>query len=186
MSRADHGNSSEEARWVCAAQAGDTAAFRQLIDAYERRLYYFLRRFLPRTDQVLDVLQEVWLTLFRRLPALREPAAFRVWLYQVAHDRVVSVIRKERREQDVVAEYSSQLSDESAPLDLSTENAELVHRALAVLSADHREAIVLHFLEDMKLEEMADVLGVPAGTVKSRLFYARQALRRELERLGHE
>lgn len=186
MTRADAGCASEETAWVLAAQQGDTAAFRSLIDAYERRLYYYLRRFLPNTDQVFDVLQDVWLTLFRRLPTLRQPGAFRVWLYQVAHDRVVSVIRKDRREQDVVADYGTQLGDEADELDLHAENAELVHRGLEALSPDHREVLALFFLEEMKLDELAQVLGVPAGTVKSRLHYARNALRRELERLGHE
>src|SRR5437588_12641577 len=87
----------QERDWVLRARGGDADAFRRLVDAYDRRLLYFVLRFLPDTDRALDVLQDVWLTLFRRLPGLRAAEAFRVWLYQVAHDKVVDAVRRDRR-----------------------------------------------------------------------------------------
>src|SRR5436305_5538759 len=93
----------QEYALVVRAQRGDTGAFRALVDQYDRRLLYFVLRFLPDAERALDVLQDVWLTLLRRLPGLRAPGAFRVWLYQIAHDRVVDVLRRRRREQEAQA-----------------------------------------------------------------------------------
>src|SRR5687768_5473884 len=89
----------DEASLVLRARDGVTAAFRVLIDRYDRRLLYYVLRFLHDADRALDVLQDVWLTAFRKLAALRAPEAFRVWLYQIAHDRVVDHLRKQRREE---------------------------------------------------------------------------------------
>jgi RNA polymerase sigma-70 factor (ECF subfamily) len=174
----------DETAWVLQARAGDAAAFGHLVDRYDRRLLYYLQRFLPRIEQALDVLQDVWLTLFRRLPDLRHPQAFRAWLYQVAHDQVVAAIRKDRREREAVAEIAP-WRERTEELDLSVEQAEFVHQALAALSNDHRSVLTLFFLNDLTLEEIGTALRLPLGTVKSRLHYARRALRRALERLHH-
>ena len=176
----------QERSWVLRARAGDTEAFRRLVDAYDRRLLYFVLRFLPDADRALDVMQDVWLTLLRRLPELRAPEAFRVWLYQIAHDRVVDVVRRDRRDEEALqalaASCNGSADDHESPLD----QAEFVHHALEALSAEHREVLLLRFLEGLSLEEIAAATRVGTGTVKSRLHYAKLALRREVERLVHE
>lgn len=181
-----------EAVWVLQAQRRDPAAFARLIDCYERRLLYYLRRFVPDADRVLDVLQDVWLTVFRKLPELRSADAFRTWLYRIAHDRVAGQVRADvRRERAYEAARShhrgATADDAGDPGEAcaSAENAALVHRALPALSVDHREVLALRFVEDMTVEEIAAVTRAAAGTVKSRLHYAKLALRAELERLSH-
>ncbi|GIW82358.1 MAG: RNA polymerase sigma factor [Gemmatales bacterium] len=175
-----------ERECVLRAQAGDTEAFRRLVTAYERKLLYFILRFISDADRALDLLQDVWLTVFQRLDQLRSAAAFRVWVYQIAHDKVVSWIRRQRREREVYEELQDS-AEKATPDDGEAEfdNAELVHRALPALSQEHREVMVLRFLEDMSLEEIAEALRCRPGTVKSRLHYARLALRKEVERLMH-
>ena len=74
----------QEVQWVRAARGGDTDAFRRLVDAYDRRLLYFVLRLLPDADRALDLMQDVWLTVLARLPALRPPEAFRCWLRRSA------------------------------------------------------------------------------------------------------
>ena len=185
MSSSDEVGRLQEQLWVLRAQRGDADAFRHLVDAYERRLLYFVLRFVNDADDALDVLQDVWLTVFRRLPRLHAPGAFRVWLYQIARARAVTLVRGERREARALDEVRGSVEAEQAGEDLSFENAELVHRALQALSLDHREVLALHFLEDLRLEEIAEVLHCPLGTVKSRLYYAKRALRHEVERLAH-
>src|ERR1700740_420677 len=101
MSTEAMASTDQEQAWVRAAQQGDVAAFRCLVDCYDRRVLYFVLRFLPDSHQALDVMQEVWLALFNRLPSLRAPAAFRVWLYQIAHDQVVSQLRRQRRQEKI-------------------------------------------------------------------------------------
>jgi RNA polymerase sigma-70 factor (ECF subfamily) len=176
----------QERLWVRAAQRGDTEAFRRLLDRYDRRLLYFVRRFLPDVHQAFDVMQDVWLTVFRRLPALRAPEAFRVWLYRIAHDRVVSVLRRCRREEEVHANWRDHHADATdGGHELTFDSAELVHQALERLSPEHREVLLLRFLEGLSVEDIARAVGCGAGTVKSRLHYARQALRHHVEKLSH-
>jgi RNA polymerase sigma-70 factor (ECF subfamily) len=104
----------QERRWVLAARRRDPAAFRRLVDAYERRLLYFLLRFVPGAEDALDVLQDVWLTVYRRVPSLRAPEAFRVWLYQTAHDRAVSHVRGQHRQARAREELQEQRAAEAA------------------------------------------------------------------------
>src|SRR5262245_60701986 len=189
MIPAERANPEQEMEWILRALSGDADAFRRLVDAYDRRLLYFVRRFIADTDRALDVLQDVWLTLFRRLPGLRAPEAFRVWLYQIAHDKVVDVLRRDRREekaQEILrAAYFPADNGDGGHEDL-VDRAEFVHHALQARSKEHREALLLRFLEGLSLEEIATALRCSLGTVKSRLHYARQALRREVERLVHD
>jgi RNA polymerase sigma-70 factor (ECF subfamily) len=176
----------QERLWVRAAQNGDTEAFRRLLDVYDRRLLYFVRRFLPDAHQALDVMQDVWLTVFRRLSALRAPEAFRVWLYQIAHDKVVSLLRRHRREEEVYANLRNHQADAvDDNHELIFDRAELVHQALEQLSPEHREVLLLRFLEGLSVEDIARAVGCGAGTVKSRLHYAKQALRQHVEKLSH-
>lgn len=174
----------EEQLMVLLARQGNGDAFRGLVDRYDRRLLYFVRRILGESDGAFDVLQSVWLTVHRKFRRLKSPEAFRVWIYRIAHDRAVTELRRRTRRpvlfEDVAAvEPIVETGSEQAAF----ENAELVHAALRDLSIDHRRVLTLHFLEEMPVEEIAEVVGRPPGTVKSRLHYARTALRRRIEEL---
>jgi RNA polymerase sigma-70 factor, ECF subfamily len=177
---------SPEREWVLRARRGDVDAFNRLIDLYDRRLLYFILRFVPDGETALDVLQDVWLILFRRLPRLRAPEAFRVWLYQVAHDRVIDLLRRRRREAQAHEVLRNGLVDYEDGPEERLEQVELVHHALDRLSPEHREVLLLRFLEGLSLEETAATLRLPQGTVKSRLHYARLALRRQVETIDHD
>jgi RNA polymerase sigma-70 factor, ECF subfamily len=171
----------EDALSVAAVQAGDMAAFTDLIRRYERPLLYYLRRLVPHGDTALDVHQEVWIDVFRVLPNLHAPEAFSVWLYQIAHHKAARFIRNEIRREDVIeaagADEAASAQPESDGLD-----AEAVHKALALLPPHHRDILTLHYLNDFSTAEIGRVLDCPAGTVKSRLHHARIALRRVIER----
>ena len=172
----------QEQLWVLQAQQGDHEAFQSLVNQYDRRLLYYVMRFTNRQEQALDVLQEVWVTIFRRLRKLRSPAAFRVWLYQIAHDKVVSRIRQSVREEAIHERLLDERVTNADDADPISDNAERVHRALGKLSAEHREVLVLRFLEDLSLEEIAQLLRCSLGTVKSRLHYAKAAIKIKIER----
>jgi RNA polymerase sigma-70 factor (ECF subfamily) len=172
---------------VIRAQARDPGAFRELVQRYERRLLYYIRRILGDGSESSDVLQEVWLRVFLKLASVRAPEAFRVWLYKIAHDETVSCMRRRSK--------ACAVKDEEAPLPPRVDpcnelelldNAELVHQALGRLSQPHREALTLRFLEDLGLAEIAEIVGCELGTVKSRLHYAKIALREQLERHFHD
>lgn len=170
--------------WVLRARQGDREAFERLVDEYDRRLLHYMRRFERDPERALDLVQDVWLTAFRRIGSLQFPHAFRTWLYKIAHTLAVSVIRRRVREPDhEILDHDSMAVDRRVS---PTDETELIHLALERVAPDHREVLLLRFLEDMSLEEIAEVVGCPAGTVKSRMFYAKQALRNILEELSND
>jgi len=173
---------------VIMAQQGEPEAFRWLVDRYEQRLLYFIRRSVADTDRALDVLQDVWITVFRRIAALRAPEAFRVWLYRIARDRTIDHVRGDRRHKETVAESIDEPAAE-APDNWEgierVENAELIHRLLDKLTPAHREIVTLRFLEQMTLDDIAAVVGCSTGTVKSRLHYALRRLQDGIEEEKH-
>lgn len=175
---------SEEALLVLRAQEGEGAAFRSLVERYDRRLLYFVGRIIDDAEESYDVVQAVWLHVHRKLNRLRAPQAFRVWLYRIAHDQAIAVLRKRMRQPAIAEPDVEKYAEEDEP-DSAFESAELVHAGLAGLSIDHRRVLTLRFLEDMSVEDIADVVSCSAGTVKSRLHYAKAALRRRIEELTH-
>ena len=162
---------------VVRCQAGDEAAFADLVARYAPRLRYYLRRMLDAGDPD-DALQEVWLDVFRGLPRLEDAAAFPAWLYRVARARVLRNLRRRPPEQPLLDRDVPDEPDEP----FAAEDAAAIHAALAGLPPEQREAIVLRFLEGMSYDDVARVTDCPVGTVRSRLYYAKQALRRVLER----
>jgi RNA polymerase sigma-70 factor (ECF subfamily) len=173
----------EERLIVLLAQQGDRDAFRRLVDLYDGRLLYFVRRILGGADGALDVLQSVWLEVHRKFAHLRSPDAFRTWLYRVAHDQAVTELRRKTRRPILFEEIPACPPDVAHEAEPVFDNAELVHAGLLGLSVDHRRVLTLHFLEGMPVEEIAEVVGCSAGTVKSRLHYAKAALRRRIEEM---
>ena len=175
----------EEAMFVLLAQQGDGEAFRTLVELYDRRLLYFIRRILGETEEAFDVLQEVWLRVHRSLRKLQSPRAFRVWLYRIAHDLAISALRRTRREVQFEEPPLDELPDGNLP-DSVFEAVDLVHTALMSLTLAHRSVLTLRFLEDMSIEEISKVLECSPGTIKSRLHYAKAAIGRHVEESKHE
>ena len=172
---------------VVQSQARDPGAFRELVARYESRVIYYIRRMIGDSTDAYDVMQEVWILVFRRLGTLQAPEAFRVWLYRIAHDVAVSHLRRRTKLPQPMSEevdFSQEVEewDEMQALD----NAELVHRTLEQLSPAHREVLTLRFLEELELAEIAEVVGCEVGTVKSRLHYAKRSLREQIEGANDE
>ena len=167
---------------VLRCQTGDETAFADLVGRYGPRLRYYLQRTFGRTDGAEDAWQDVWFTAFRKVRGLADPGAFTPWLYQIARRRAYDLLRQ-RRPSCRPMEEAEQVPDPSAEApDFSAEEGQLIHAALDELTLEHREILVLRFLEDMTYEDIAAVTGCQLGTVKSRLHYAKRALRRVLER----
>jgi RNA polymerase sigma-70 factor (ECF subfamily) len=168
---------------VVRCQARDEAAFAELVGRYQPRLRYYLRKMLRDEAGAEDALQDVWVSVFRALPCLSDAGAFRAWVYRIARDRAVRELRKvaPRLRPIGEAEPVDERADETTFL---AEDVERIHAALDELSAEHREVLVLRYIEDMTYEESARVVGCQVGTVRSRLYYAKQALRGALERMN--
>jgi RNA polymerase sigma-70 factor (ECF subfamily) len=164
-------------------QLGERAAFDELIARWHEPLWRYLRRLAGDDDAARDLAQETWLRVFRGIARLREPAKLRPWLFGIARRAAVDRLRA----QYACAEDSdAQIEQLAAPeddVDLEEEIATL-EQELAKLPIVEREALTLFYLHELSLEEIAEVVGVPTGTVKSRLFRARHLLRRELQHSG--
>jgi RNA polymerase sigma-70 factor (ECF subfamily) len=175
---------------VLRCRRGDPAAWRDLIRHWERRLFYYVRRIVGGERDAWDVLQQTWLAAYKALPALNDPRALRAWLYRIAHGRAVSHLRRAGAAPDAGAagiDDAADVPDDAAGAgdpSFSAETADVVHAGLSELSLAHRAVLTLYFLEDASVDEVAAILDVPAGTVKSRLFHAKRALRAAIERGG--
>jgi RNA polymerase sigma-70 factor (ECF subfamily) len=169
----------ESALLVVRCQRGDHQAFEALVRLWENSLFYYIRRLAATEADAWELLQETWLKLFRSMDQLRDPQALPAFLYRIARNAALGRLR--RRGMKIVETDASEVLDESAANDISNfDHAEEVHRALDQLPLLQREALTLYFLEDLSLDEMATLLGVPIGTVKSRLHYAKLAMRKIL------
>jgi RNA polymerase sigma-70 factor (ECF subfamily) len=164
---------------VLRGQARDEAAFEEIVARYTPRLRYYLRKMLGGAEAADDALQEVWLDAFRGLPRLIEPAAFPAWIYRLARDRALRDLR--RRRSYLPLESSDAVEDVKDSEGFSTEDAARVHEALDKLAPEYRDVLVLRFIEGLSYEQIAEVVGCPLGTVRSRLHYAKQAMRRVIE-----
>jgi len=161
-------------------QAGDEAAFTELVERYSPRLRYYLRKMLGQPESADDVLQEVWLGVFRGLPKLTDTMAFPAWIYRVTRNHSAIAWRKRERDARVAAEIEAPVESEEES-EFNDEDAARVHAALDDLAPEHREVLVLRFLEDMSYEDIAQTIGCHIGTIRSRLHYAKRGLRRALE-----
>ena len=170
---------------ILRCQAGDRAALGELIARYSPGVRCYLRH-LADAATVDDLLQETWFDAYRKINDLREPQAFAAWLYRIARDKAYRTRRRRRPEATVAVDdrLAETLAAEDDPEEddaFTEEDAEQVRSAMARLPAEHREALVLRFAEGMSYEQIAAVVGRPVGTVRSRIHYAKAALRARLE-----
>lgn len=175
--------------WIALrCQSGEPDAFGELVRTFERPLLYYATKLLRDEHAALDVLQDVWVKAFRGVRRLEHPAALRAWLYRLAHGSAIDRLRRERSIERIEQARADQAPEalEDDPSDTIDADASIVHRLLDRLPVYHREVLVLHFLEDLPLADVAAVVGCPVGTVKSRLHHAKRALRELLLREGHE
>jgi RNA polymerase sigma-70 factor (ECF subfamily) len=166
--------------YVIQAQLGDNDAFMKLVDHYSGRLLYYIRRLLEDADRSDDVLQEVWMTVYQKINTVREASAFSVWLYRTARNRAIRLLRDERRYVFVGRHDESALIDDNRESWLFDDINKL-HRVLTTLSPEQKEAIVLRFFEEMSYQQISDIMGCSIGTVRSRIHYAKQELRKKME-----
>jgi len=180
------------------AQQGDTPAFEMLVVKYQRRIERLISRMVRDADLVQDVAQETFIRAYRALPQFRGESAFYTWLYRIAvntakkalveikRDPVLTESSRSRvAEDDETYRVDNELSDGETPEALlaSKEIAATVNAAIDALSDDLRQAITLREIEGLSYEEIADVMNCPIGTVRSRIFRAREAIATRLRPL---
>jgi RNA polymerase sigma-70 factor, ECF subfamily len=172
--------SGKQETWLALrAQAGDREAFDRLFRLLQEPLYRYIFSLVGARAPAEDLLQEVFILIYRKIRWLREPELLRPWVYRIATREAFKHLKRERR-------WTEKAEDESALLDLPAPSRdemapEIVAQLVERLSPASRAVIVLHYLHEMPLAEIAEVMGVAVGTVKSRLAYGLDLMRRQLK-----
>jgi RNA polymerase sigma-70 factor (ECF subfamily) len=193
LAGAPAGISEEDARILRGLRAGIDEAYRELIDRYEQPVYGVVYRLLENPGDACDVVQEVFLKVFRGVNSFREQSSLRTWIYRIAlneahnhrrwfsrHCRREISLESERGDGKHPLEFASDPGRSPFDQTLDTENRTLIERALARINPVFRTAVVLRDIQNLSYEEIAEILQVSLGTVKSRILRGREALRREL------
>ena len=176
----------DDHRLIAESVAGDTRAFGVLVTRYQDRLYNTVFRLVDNAEDARDVVQEAFLSAYQSLGSFKGDSLFFTWLYRIAINSAISMKRKQRSVLRLTSGLESgTLSEPADPSEATqpgralemAEDERRVHQALARLSAEHRTVLVLKDMEGRKYEEMAELLEVPIGTVRSRLHRARLELR---------
>jgi RNA polymerase sigma-70 factor (ECF subfamily) len=169
---------------VLRCQGWDTEALRELVARYEQRIWRHALHLTGRRDAARDVAQETWLAIVRGLPRLRDPASFRTWAYRIVARRSADWIRRQQRDRARQRQPAPQFETPTGSDRNLVDDDELaaLREAIRTLPAHHRSVLDLHYRDGLSVAEIAVVLGIPPGTVKSRLHHARQTLRHTLER----
>lgn len=175
----------EDRRLIAECLGGRRDAFGELVSRYQARLYNAALRLVNSPEDAADVVQDVFLSAYQALHTFKGDAEFFTWLYRIAFNTAISLKRKKRpslsldnhtRKTGLDPDDPSEYVKPNAAIE-RTEDERQLHDAIARLSAEHRDVLVLKDIEGMKYEEIADILGVPIGTIRSRLHRARLELR---------
>jgi len=173
-----------EREWILAAQAGDHEAFGWLVHRHQRRAYAVARAIVLNHEDAEDAVQDAFLHAYRALERFRPDQAFGAWLHRIVANAALDLTRRRKvRDADELPEtVSSPFRDPAEADDLRRK----LHESLALLPARQRAVIVLHDIEGYKHAEIGQMLGIPEGTARSDLHYARARLRDALRSYKHQ
>jgi RNA polymerase sigma-70 factor, ECF subfamily len=191
--RAAETNEAEDLRLIEALRGGAEAAYEELIQRFQQPVYALALRLLDDQSEACDVVQEVFLKVFRNIGSFRGQSTLKTWIYRItvneAHNARRWFFRHRRREveldhsQEDSRDWKEIIADGSrSPFDVAFDREQhvMIEAALERINPIFREAVVLRDITDLSYEEIADVLGVSLGTVKSRILRGREALREKL------
>ena len=164
-------------------QLGEAAAFDELIARWHEPLWKYLRRLTGDDDAAAESVQDVWIRVLRGISRLRDASRLRAWIFGIARRVFMDRLRAKYSDPPLVSVEGLDVEGPESSLELE-EELELLHGELARLPVTEREVLVLFYLKELSLIELSEVLGVPVGTVKSRLYRARIMLRGQLETKG--
>ena len=183
---------SREQKWIAEARRGDQGAFEELVRLYEKRVLALTRRMCKNPEDAAEAAQEAFFAAWQGLKNFREESSFSTWLYRLASNACVDLLRREGRRQAAVS-----LDDEDLNLDIPDrlpspqeeaerrELGEQIEAGLRALPPEYRQVLVLREMHQLRYEEIGSALGVDVGTVKSRISRGRKRLRIFLLKSGN-
>ncbi|MDD5318792.1 MAG: RNA polymerase sigma factor [Candidatus Pacebacteria bacterium] len=166
-------------------QQGHEEALSVLIDRYDQKLLRYGRKFLSNSDNIEDIVQDVFIKVYQNIKSFNLSQRFSPWIYRIAHNAFVDQIRRKEKEPLALFDFDT-LLDHHVVEDPAVEQKEkeemnvLLEKGLDKLNPLYREVIVLHYFENLGYQEIADVLHIPIGTVGIRLKRAREALKKHI------
>ena len=178
---------------VAASKNGDQEAFAQLVQRYQRLVFNLVYRMLQQYEEATEITQETFLAAWQGLPSFRGDARFPTWLYRIAYNCSLKQLELRKRdralqvalEENKTLENANEEQRENAELD-AHERQILIQEHLSHLPAKYRIVLILRHLQEMTYEEMAEILTMPIGTIKTHLFRARNLLKDRLQSLNRE
>lgn len=185
-------SSLEDDRLVSQAMDGDQAAFRQLMEKYQKPLYFHVIKMVKDKEQIEDLIQESFVKAFDNLSSYNTNYAFSTWLYRITTNHTIDYLRKKKLETMSISdpvktkdgEMSIQLEDEQAETDrriIRKQRSKIIHQAIEDLPDKYRVVIKMRHLEELSYDEIATELDLPLGTVKAHIFRAREMLYKALK-----
>jgi len=181
----------DDIQLIAACKNGDQDAFSLLVQRYQRRVFNLVFRMVQNYEDASEITQEAFLAAWQGLPSFRGEARFSTWLYRIAYNCALRQLDIHKRDKALqLALQADQMTEseddvqKTAHLDM-LDNQELVQEQLSQLPTKYRIVLVLRHLQDMTYEEMAEVLTMPIGTIKTHLFRARNLLKERLQTFEH-
>jgi RNA polymerase sigma-70 factor, ECF subfamily len=172
---------------------GEEEAFSRIVRQWERKVYNLAWRMLGNREDAQDVVQETFLSIFKNIRSLRDPSSFSTWLFKITLNHC-RARRKSRSSSLLLSEIVPEQGEDNGGLlnvipssenaGKSVETLDIVRKALADLSEEHRTAIILKEYLGLSLEELAGVMNCPLSTAKSRLYHGLRGVQRNLKRMG--
>jgi len=181
--------------WVQEARQGDLEAFDYLMSKYQSRIYALLYNMTSNKEDAEDLLQDVFLKVYKALPKFKGNSSFYTWIYRIGVNTAINYVKKRKRKQGLSLDHLDlglerdpalvqMASLETPDRNLGLKELQLkLNTALQTLSEKHRSVVVMHDIQGLPHHEIGEILGVSSGTVRSRLFYARQQLQSQLTEL---
>lgn len=169
---------------VLRSQTGDREAMNELLQAVQSPLYRYISRLTGEQTLAEDILQEVFIIIYRKIGWLQDPKLFRAWAYRIASREVFRRLKKEKqwKQQFSDDETFDQIPAHAAPAQREPELLEKIPALLSQVSPASRAVLALHYLEELPLSETAEILEIAVGTAKSRLAYGLETMRRLIKK----
>ncbi|REJ96906.1 MAG: sigma-70 family RNA polymerase sigma factor [Planctomycetota bacterium] len=174
---------------VLKCQDGDDAALEELVERWQSRLFRHAMQLTARRDVANDVVQEGWIAIVRGLSRLRDPASFPKWAYRIVGNKCADWTRRQQRQRRLTENVADATDpaglggDDPAAVLTADDELGRLRQAMRQMRSDQRAILSMCYLDGMSLREIAHALDIPTGTVKSRLYHAREQLKRVLERI---
>ncbi|GAC1448248.1 MAG: RNA polymerase sigma factor RpoE [Ktedonobacteraceae bacterium] len=179
----------DDAALVTASRAGDQDAFAVLVQRHQRRVFNLVFRMLQQYEEANEVTQDAFFSAWQGLPSFRGDARFSTWLYRIAYNCALKQLEQRKRDNALQVAIQAESVDNDERIDVEIEAHDrqaIVREHLLTLPAKYRVVLILRHLQEMTYEEMAEILTMPIGTIKTHLFRARNLLKERLEAFEHD